>query len=370
MASVVVCRFRCARRARVGGVGGARGGGIRSGVLRARFVVSARRRAAAGCLPQDRAPRNLLILCRFLGPSFGNAPEGNRPASTAPVPPPPRALRGPLLALLLDDGLQSCIPVQELAKVTNVPTTTLAEQIDVFRSKVQTAFRVNHPWKVENVQDGYYFDLTCYALWRTAAAAIPKDYSQRDIFQRNVGRQLLNEIIGRDIAQKTTIDVLDGSNAKALALTDSVPCIIDILDLFQSANYCTSYRLGDKNDGERTGRHVFDRFDDEELSSGGSVDCLVSVLDPATLGGALQITGEGSRFAPDFLGPTLAAVWERAGGPGVVVSFESYFVDPVYRPNPKVRNMYHVSRIPVLGTIQPSFELTIMLLSTIGFLPQ
>ena len=332
--------------------------------------MSARRRAAAGCLPQDRAPRNLLILCRFLGPSFGNAPEGNRPASTAPVPPPPRALRGPLLALLLDDGLQSCIPVQELAKVTNVPTTTLAEQIDVFRSKVQTAFRVNHPWKVENVQDGYYFDLTCYALWRTAAAAIPKDYSQRDIFQRNVGRQLLNEIIGRDIAQKTTIDVLDGSNAKALALTDSVPCIIDILDLFQSANYCTSYRLGDKNDGERTGRHVFDRFDDEELSSGGSVDCLVSVLDPATLGGALQITGEGSRFAPDFLGPTLAAVWERAGGPGVVVSFESYFVDPVYRPNPKVRNMYHVSRIPVLGTIQPSFELTIMLLSTIGFLPQ
>ena len=71
---------------------------------------------------------------------------------------------------------------------------------------------------------------------------------------------------------------------------------------------------------------------------GGSVDCLVSIFDPSTLGGALQIIGEGSRFAPDFIGPTLAAVLERVGGDGVVaVSFESYFVDPVYRSNPKVR---------------------------------
>ncbi|KAL7524004.1 hypothetical protein ACHAXR_000399, partial [Thalassiosira sp. AJA248-18] len=94
---------------------------------------------------------------------------------------------------------------------------------------------------------------------------------------------------------------------------------------------------------ERTGLNVFDQLDDEEISSpsgGGSVNCLLSIFDPATLGGALQITGEGSRFAPDFLGPTLAAVWERVGGGGgqgvVAVSFESYFVDPVYRPNPKV----------------------------------
>ena len=157
---------------------------------------------------------------------------------------------------------------------------------------------------------------------------------------RNIGRRLLEEITSRGMISRKSIETLKGSGGNtALSLTDTVPSIIEILNLFQSTKYCTGYRLGDKNDEDRTGLNVFDQLDDEELSStgaGGSINCLVSVFDPATLGGALQITGEGSRFAPDFVGPTLAAVWERVGG-GVAVSFESYFVDPVYRPNPKVR---------------------------------
>jgi len=270
---------------------------------------------------------------------MGNKPEGNLPASNAPPPHPPRELRGQLLPLLLDDDLQSCITIQELAKITNIPIASLSEQIGIFRSKVQAAFKVTHPWKEESVRDEYYFDLTCYALLRTASIAIPQDYAKRDAFLRNIGRRLLDEIISRELISKKSIETLNNKSGKALTLTDTVPCIIELLDLFQSTNYCTSYRLGDKNDVERTGLNVFDQLDDEEISSSsgaGSVNCLVSVFDPATLGGALQITGEGSRFAPDFVGPTLAAVWERVGGAGgVSVSFESYFVDPVYRPNPK-----------------------------------
>jgi len=150
---------------------------------------------------------------------------------------------------------------------------------------------------------------------------------------------MLNEMM--NFLSKKSIDTLQSTNGPSL--TDTVPCVIEILNRFQYSNYCTGYRLGDKNDDDRTGINVFDSLDDETVSSrggggGGSVDCLVSIFDPSTLGGALQIIGEGSRFAPDFIGPTLAAVWERVGGDGVVaVSFESYFVDPVYRPNPKVR---------------------------------
>jgi len=274
---------------------------------------------------------------------MGNKREGNLPASNAPPPHPPRNLLGQLPPLLLDDELQSCIPIQELAKITNIPITTLSEQVASFRSKVQTAFRATHPWNEELVRDEYYFDLTCYALWRTASVAIPQ-FNQRDLFLRNIGRRLLSEIMSREMISKKSIETLNNNNNhKALTLTDTVPCIIEILTLFQSANYCTNYRLGDKNEIERTGLTVFDQLDDEEISSptgGGSVNCLVSVFDPAALGGALQITGEGSRFAPDFVGPTLAAVWERVGGgegvgTAVSVSFESYFVDPVYRPNPK-----------------------------------
>jgi len=270
---------------------------------------------------------------------MGNKKEGNLPASNAPPPHPPRNLEGQLLPLLLDDELQSCIPIQELADIANIPISTLSKQVGSFRSKVETVFKTTHPWKEESVHDEYYFDLTCYALWRTASVAIPQDFSKRDVFIRSIGRRLLNEITSQGMISKSSIETLNSSSQKTLMLTDTVPCIIEILNLFQSTNYCTNYRLGDKNDVERTGLNVFDQLDDEEISSpsgAGSVNCLVSVFDPAALGGALQITGEGSRFAPDFVGPTLAAVWERVGGEGVVaVSFESYFVDPVYRPNPK-----------------------------------
>jgi hypothetical protein len=282
---------------------------------------------------------------------MGNNKEGNLPPSNAPPLPPPRTLQGPLLPLLLDDELQTSIPIQELSKITNTPPSTLSEQIKAVRSKVQPAFSARYPWKDELVSDEYYFDLTCYSVWKVASIAIPNDYVKRDEFVRNIGRRTLEEAISKEIISKQSIDALSKAGEKTgSTLTSTIPCIIEILNLFQSTNYCSNYRLGDKNDEVRTGPGVFDELDDEELSSsstGGSVNCLVSIYDPSDLGGALQITGEGSRFAPDFVGPTLAAIWERVGGSSsgsggkkrgegvVAVQFESYFVDPVYRPNPK-----------------------------------
>ena len=266
---------------------------------------------------------------------MGNNKEGNLPASNAPPPHPPRNLQGQLLPLLLDDELQNCIPIQELAKITNIPFDVISQQTRSVRSKVQSAFKTTHPYKTESVSDEYYFDLTCYALWRVAAAAIPTDYKKRDQYIRIIGRRLLDEVISKEMISKKSIDMLQ--NKKELSLTDTIPIQIDILNLFQNTNYCTNYRLGDKNDEERTGLGVFDSLDDEDISSStgsGSVDCLVSIFDPATLGGALQINGEGSRFAPDFIGPILASVWERVCG-SKAVRFESYFVDPEYRENPK-----------------------------------
>ncbi len=263
---------------------------------------------------------------------MGNKKEGNLPVSNAPPAAPPRTLREPLLPLLLDDELQSSIPVQELARITKIPIGTLAEQVTAYRMKVAPAFQASHPWQKESVSDEYYFDLTCYALWKVASTAI-QDYPVRDKFVRSIGSRLLNEMVQREFLSKQSISILNKNNNR---LTDLIPCIIEVLDLFQSTSYCYSYRLGDKNDEERSGLKVFDELDDEEISSpngGGSVNCLVSIFDPATLGGALQITGEGSRFSPDFIGPTLAALFEKVDH--CTVNFESYFVDPVYRPNPK-----------------------------------
>ena len=263
---------------------------------------------------------------------MGNNKEGNLPVSTAPPPHTPRTIKEPLLSLLLDDELQSCIAIQELAKISNIPIDTIAEQTKAVRSKVQSAFKVSHPYKIDSVSDEYYFDLTCYSLWRVASGAI-QDFTKRDVFMRNIGRKLLDEIISKQLISKQSIELLQ--NKKELTLTDTVPVQIEILNLFQSTNFCTKFNLGDEKEEVRTGLTVFDSLDDDEITSGGSVDCLVSIFDPSTLGGALQITGEGSRYAPDFVAPTLAAVWERVADGDVGVRFESYFVDPVYRANPK-----------------------------------
>ncbi|KAL3769535.1 hypothetical protein ACHAWO_011048 [Cyclotella atomus] len=268
---------------------------------------------------------------------FGNKKEGNLPASNAPPLPPPRKLKDPLLSLLLDDELTTCIPVQELAKLSGAPIAEISARVMEFRTKVQPAFSSRYPWKETSVTDEYYFDCTIYSLWKVAAFYI-QDYTTRDVYVRNIGRRILNEMKSKEMLSKETItSILD---KKGPSLTETVASVNEILTVFQNTNFCSGYRLGEKNDEVRSGLQMFDELDNQEIVDGGSVNALVSVFNPATLGASLQITGEGSRFAPDFVGPTLAAIWEKVGGGKqgkIEVGWESYFVDPVYRPNPKVR---------------------------------
>lgn len=205
-----------------------------------------------------------------------------------------------------------------------------------FRVKVEPAFLSRYPWKESSVSDEYYFDCTVYSLWKVAAFYI-QDYTKRDVYVRNIGRRLLNELTSKEILSKESIAVL---TTKGPSLTETIPVANEILNVYQQHGFCSGFRLGEKNDEVRSGLQVFDELDNQEIVDGGSVNALVSVFNPATLGASLQITGEGSRFAPDFVGPTLAAVWEKVGTGGkrgrIEVGWESYFVDPVYRPNPKV----------------------------------
>ena len=124
-------------------------------------------------------------------------------------------------------------------------------------------------------------------------------------------------------------------------LSDSTETLKLIMEYFKSMGLIDSYYLGERNKDSVTGKKdknakdmepLFDEFDDEDFSSGQQVNVLISILRPSTLGASLQITGEGSRFAPDFVGCVLASVWEKYG---CKVMYETYFVDNEYRPNPK-----------------------------------
>lgn len=248
----------------------------------------------------------------------GNAKEGNVLPSKAPPVPPPRTLKGPLLPFLLNDDCNpTCIPTQAmLEQLKSNKGSLVTNKMKDFRDKASRSFSARAPWVEEHVSDQYYFDLTSYALWRTAAELIP-NYVQRDIFARNVGRGIYREA---RTAGLLTEDV-------GATLTSTIPAVKEIMDLFQASQYCKSYRLGEKDQ-----LVIFDEYDDEDLASGATVNCLVSVFEPASLGASLQISGEQSRFTPEFVGVTLSSMWEKAG---IKTSYETYFVDNEYRPNPK-----------------------------------
>lgn len=268
----------------------------------------------------------------------GNKREGTiLPSDPIPVA-PPRALQGPLIPLLLNkECTASCIPVQALIQQIMSQTNNsgkddqerIAKEIQAkvqsLREKIGKSFYTKAPWQTEEVTDQYYFDLTAYALWRTAAELLP-NFVDRDQFVRRFGR-LLYQVMQDQKLIPTSQPLTTPS------LVQSLPDVLAVLNLFQSANFCKGFKIRQDDSSKDKGDPVFDDLDDESLVTAGlGVDCLVSVYEPSTLGASLQINGEQSRFGPDLVGPTLAAVWENAG---VKSSWETFFVDPEYRPNPK-----------------------------------
>ncbi|KAG7345880.1 hypothetical protein IV203_004947 [Nitzschia inconspicua] len=275
----------------------------------------------------------------------GNKREGTVQASKPPPVPPPRTLQGPLLPLLLDkECSQSCIPVkaliQQLQTTTksSMSTSTIIQDIQSsvasIKERTYKSFYAKAPWQKEDVSDQYYFDFTSYALWKTAAVMLP-DNTDRDKFARSVGKLLLEHL--ESGSTNPLLRPPSTSNGE-LTLVGSTAAIQQALQLFQSSGYCKEFRIRTTDDeiGDRNNKSnlpVFDELDDESIAIGSNVDCLVSVIEPASLGASLQINGEQSRFGPDFVGTTLAAIWDKYAG--ISSSWETFFVDAVYRPNPK-----------------------------------
>ncbi len=273
---------------------------------------------------------------------LGNKKEGNILPSQPPPTPKPRQMSPLLRKIVNESGDGSCIAVKELAKlfqddsssdgggIVLVTPDMISNKIVSFRDKVSKSFQTKEPWEEQSMLDEYYFDLTCYALYRTAADYIPTNYVLRDKWVRNVGGEIY-QLLKREGMVSSSLSSSESTKKKSL--TDTIPTLIQILDTFESTKFIKGFRLGEKNDEVRTGKNIFDEYDNDDISSGLNVNLLVSVFRPATLGSSLQITGEGSRFSPDLISPTIAAMFEEELG--LKVEYEGYFVDEEYRPNPK-----------------------------------
>jgi hypothetical protein len=252
----------------------------------------------------------------------GNPKEGTRSASSLPTAPPPRVLNGPIPQLLLQDNLAECLPVSIMSRlVPSIETDAIVQRIEYTRKSASRSFQIKNPWTQSLVSDQYYFDLTSYAVWKTASELLP-DFSQRDRFARDIGRELIGT---PDIFLPKIDPRLKKPGAQ---LTSTIESVYQILNAFVSSKFCTSFQVSDSQDDGA----LFDELDDNDFESGVSVDCIISIFNPATLGASLQITGEQSRFIPEFVGTTLMAMWESVG---ISSTMETYFVDSEYRPNPK-----------------------------------
>lgn len=272
----------------------------------------------------------------------GNKREGTVSASPAPPLPPPRKLQDPIASLLLNRACNvDCLAILALVetiRITQPPgrgpgedprllEREIENRIKEIRDRSKASFYQRAPWKDETIYDQYYFDLTSYSVWKVAASYLPESKA-RDKFLRRLGSFVYGNLRQyRYLKEQTT---------NSTNLVQSMDGIKEILDLFTRDGVCKGYRLGERPIQTKKGSFevpaFLDEIDDEALENGSSVDCLISIFEPATLGASLQITGEQSRFAPDFVGCTIAAYYHSLG---IFCTWETYFVDPEYRPNPK-----------------------------------
>ena len=234
-----------------------------------------------------------------------NDKEGNIQASVPPPLPASRTLTNnsdsSLVQSILNDELNGdCIALRTLSKVTNVPVDEISEMVKAYRTKFSKSFGTRAKWQQDLIIDEYYFDLTCYSLYRTAAALMPSDYKMRDRWVKLLGEEIYNVIAGRVTVKKPS------------KLTETIPIMVQILDCFQSNSFVSSFRLGDKNDDFRTGLNIFDSYDDEDVDAGLTLNCLISLIRPATLTSSLQLLEEEVALCLNLLGRRLQQCGKRS----------------------------------------------------------
>lgn len=264
----------------------------------------------------------------------GNKPEGSVAAGQGPPVPPPRTLRDPLLRLLLNEHYNvNCLTILALVETARLAgpkgpgpdprqlESEVERSIRSYQGKVSNAFYQRAAWQTPSITDQYFFDMSCYCVWRTAADYL-SDYRDRDLFVRKLGTFVYSNLVQYNILKKKP----------SSTVSSCVPCVRELLDVFVRDGLIKGYRLGEQPKNNDDPVIFLDELDDETIEKGGSVNALVSIFEPASLGAALQLVGEQTRFVPDFVGAALCGLLTANH---LQAFWETYFVDNVYRSNPK-----------------------------------
>eukprot|EP00624_Nannochloropsis_granulata_P000614 evm.model.NODE_1239_length_22662_cov_34.288322.8 len=209
-------------------------------------------------------------------------------AEQSPLPIRPARVLDKDFATFLDTttlGLISKISGQSLEKVN--------KEVSAFRQIVEPGFQRRAPFPSDDLSNERCFDCYSYADFRVAAKLIP-DLRARAAFVQELGEAVLIEVgkgapgIKSNDAQK---DGLDGT----------IEGMKQILAYMQSKGFLKDSKINSED------------YDRASWDEGYNLELLVTVVEPATLGGNIQFTGEGFLFHPDYVAETLLAYLERCG---------------------------------------------------------
>ena len=208
--------------------------------------------------------------------------------------------------------------VEQISKISGVPAAAILDEISTFRKQVEPSFQRRLAFPSEDLSNEYTFDCQSYCDFRIAAKLIP-NLNARVNFVQGLGEVVLNKIMATASSDlRSSIKIY---KAEEEGLETALEGMKAILQHMQEKKFIKSFSINQED---------YDRYSWDE---GYQLELLLTVVEPATLGGNVQFTGENSLFHPDYVVETLLSYLRRCG----VKSCNSlqYFLDTEYRPNPK-----------------------------------
>lgn len=217
----------------------------------------------------------------------------------------PRRIDPEIAADLLD------IVTKEVSVGANVPVAVVQANATAMLPLFLPFFRQYAPLREENLSDQYYFDVCVYMRYLIAEARIPESMDRLRLRDR-VGDAVLA------LLQRKRGLRLPGRTRDLPATADAMR---DTLQCLQRAGVIESFAFDDEDMRDR--EYAASLFVD-----GLPLSVQVTVDQPATLLGTVQMAASNTRLHPDIVG---AAVLRCVSACGFSSQFEDYLMDNFYR---------------------------------------
>lgn len=182
-----------------------------------------------------------------------------------------------------------------ISKISGQPLEKVTKEVLAFRQTVEPGFQRRAPFPSDDLTNERCFDWASYADFRVAAKLIP-NLRARAAFVQQLGEAVLKEVVKGAGAGK-----IKGNDAQKDGLDGTIEGMKQIMAYMENKGFLKDYRINSED------------YDRASWDEGYNLELLVTVVEPATLGGNIQFTGEGFLFHPDYVAETLLAYLTRCG---------------------------------------------------------